>query len=257
MHYIAYLLVSLQLYAGVYCQSFPADLKKCKYGDGPCLTATANDLLKKYPKGIPELNIKPFDVLPVRDWLLVNDSQVGGAWYFFELLNQINYGFENTTITEIRGFDRDPTATKIEIHGKIPRLIYKGDYLAKGRMLWFVDINSHGTSESDFLNFQFDITLKVRIEYRNNKRYLKIYELVPNIRLDRWIMWLDNFFPDNFDLTIAINNLFNRNWVEFWNELEPSILRLFETVFRSMIDDLFDNVAYDDLFLAESQIESA
>ncbi|KAH8265364.1 hypothetical protein KR038_005256 [Drosophila bunnanda] len=256
MHYLAYLVVSLQLYAGVQCQSFPAGLKKCKYGDGKCLTASANDLLRKYPKGIPELNIKPFDVLPVRDWLLVNDSQVGGAWYFFHLINQVNYGFENTTITEIRGFDRDPTSTKIEIHGKIPRLVYKGEYLAKGRMLWFVDINSQGASDSDFLNFRFDITLKVRIEYRNNKRYLKIYELVPNIRLDRWIMWLDNFFPDNFDLTLAINNLFNRNWVEFWNELEPGILRLFETVFRSMIDDLFDNVAYDDLFLEDVPIET-
>lgn len=69
-------------------------------------------------------------------------------------------------------------------------------------------------------------------------------------------MWLDNFFPENFDLTLAINNLFNRNWVEFWNELEPGILRLFETVFRSMVEDLFDNVAYDDLFLADVAAES-
>ncbi|XP_017118647.1 protein takeout [Drosophila elegans] len=251
MRYLVYLLISLQLYVGLQCQTLPAKIKKCHYGDGKCLVESTNALLRTYPKGIPEVSLKPFNVVPVRDWLLVNDSQVGGAWYFFELLNQINYGFENTTITEILGFDRDPTSSKIEIHGKIPRLVYKGDYLAKGRMLWFVDINSHGTSESDFLNFRFGLTLKVRIEYRNNKRYLKIYQLVPNIRLDRWIMWLDNFFPDNYDLTIAINNLFNRNWVEFWNELEPGILPLFETVFLGMIEDLFEKVPYDDLFLAD------
>jgi len=64
-------------------------------------------------------------------------------------------------------------------------------------------------------------------------------------------MWLDNFFPDNEDLTIAINNLFNRNWVEFWNELEPGILSLFETVFLSLFEDLFEKVPYDDLFLAD------
>ncbi|XP_017102887.2 protein takeout-like [Drosophila bipectinata] len=251
MDLLNYLLIGFQLFVGILGQAFPSNIKKCHYGDGKCLMESANALLKNYPKGIPELNLKPFDVLPVKDWLLVNDSQVGGAWYSFELLNQINLGFENTTITQIRGFDRDPTSTKIEIHGKIPRLTYKGDYKAKGRMLWFVEINSTGTSSSDFLNFEFDLTLKVRTEYRNNKRYIRIYELVPNIRLERWIMWLDDFFPDNFDLTIAINNLFNHNWVEFWNELEPGILRLFETVFRSMIDDLFHNVPYDDLFLPD------
>ncbi|EDW96211.1 protein takeout [Drosophila yakuba] len=250
MHFLAYVVITIQLFVGLQCQKLPAKVRKCHFGDGKCLVESANALLRDFPKGIPEVNLNPFNVLPVRNWLLVNDTQVGGAWYYFNLINQINYGFENTTITEIRGFDKDPTATKIEIHGKIPRLVYKGDYVAKGRMLWFVDIHSQGTSESDFLNFRFVLSLKVRVEYRNNKRYLKIYELVPNIRLDRWIMWLDNFFPDNEDLTIAVNNLFNRNWVEFWNELEPGILRLFETVFLSLFENLFENVPYDDLFLS-------
>ncbi|KAH8384160.1 hypothetical protein KR009_012324 [Drosophila setifemur] len=253
MHLLGYVLICSPLFIGLQCQGLPPKVKKCHYGDGKCLVESANALLKNFPKGIPEINLRPIDVVPVKDWLLVNDSRVGGAWYNFELLNQLNYGFENTTITEIRGFDRDPTSSKIEIHGTIPRLVYKGDYQAKGRMLWFVEINSHGTSNSDFLNFKFDITLKVRTEYRNNKRYIKIYELVPNIRLDRWIMWLDDFFPENFDLTLAINNLFNRNWVEFWNELEPGILRLFETVFRSLVEDTFDSVPYDDLFLPDDE----
>ncbi|BFF90327.1 protein takeout-like [Drosophila madeirensis] len=254
MHYLPCLLwIIVGFFVGLQCQTFPDTVQKCHYGDGKCLAESANALIRNYPKGIPEINLKPFDVVTVKDWLLVNDSQVGGAWYYFLLYNQINLGFENTTITEIKGFDRDPTKSKIEIHGKIPRLVYKGKYQAKGRMLWFVDINSQGDSNSDFLNFRFDLTLKVRTEYRNNKRYMKIYELVPNIRLDRWIQWMDDFFPDNFDMTIAINNLFNRNWVEFWNELEPGILRLFETVFLGMIEDLFHNIPYDDLFLADAE----
>ncbi|XP_034662604.1 protein takeout-like isoform X2 [Drosophila subobscura] len=235
MHYLPCLLwIIVGFFVGLQCQTFPDKVQKCHYGDGKCLAESANALIRNYPKGIPEINLKPFDVVNVKDWVLVNDSQ-------------------NTTITEIKGFDRDPTKSKIEIHGKIPRLVYKGKYQAKGRMLWMVDINSQGDSNSDFLNFRFDLTLKVRTEYRNNKRYMKIYELVPNIRLDRWIQWMDDFFPDNFDMTIAINNLFNRNWVEFWNELEPGILRLFETVFLGMIEDLFYNIPYDDLFLADAE----
>ncbi|EDW84803.1 uncharacterized protein Dwil_GK14312 [Drosophila willistoni] len=247
------ILLGLVFLTGLQCQKLPKGVSKCHYGDGQCLKDTANALIQNYRKGIPEIYLKTFDVVNVRDWVLVNDSQVGVAWYYFELFNQTNYGFENTTITEIKGFDKDPTLSKIEISGTIPKLIYKGQYNAKGRMLWMVNIESSGNSVSDFLNFQFHLTLKVRTEYRNNKRYMKIYELVPSITLDRWIQWLDDFFPENFDLTLAVNNLFNRNWVEFWNELEPSILRLFTTVFMDMFDELFYNIPYDDLFLQDDE----
>lgn len=160
-------------------------VKKCHFGDTECIKNSANELIRHYPKGIPAIGLKPLDVVPVKDVVLVNDSQVGVAWYYFQLIDQINYGFENTTITEINGFDEDPTSTKIVVKGVIPRIIYKGNYNAKGRMLWMVDINSSGESESEFLNFFFEFTLKVLTEYRNNKRYLKIYQLVPNIGVDR------------------------------------------------------------------------
>lgn len=150
-----------------------------------CIKNSANELIRHFPKGIPAVGLKPLDAVHVKDTELVNDLQVGAAWYYFQLINQINYGFENTTITEINGFDEDPASSKIEVKGQIPRLIYKGNYNAKGRMLWMVDINASGESESEFLNFSFDFTLKVQTEYRNNKRYLKIYQLVPNVRVDR------------------------------------------------------------------------
>lgn len=125
------------------------------------------------------------DVVHVKDTVLINDQQQGVLWYFFELFNQINYGFENTTITDIKGFDEDPTSSKIIVKGQIPRLIYKGFYNAMGRLLWMVQINTTGESESEFLNFRFDFTLKVQTEYRSGKRYLKIYQLVPNVYVDR------------------------------------------------------------------------
>ncbi|KAM8706102.1 hypothetical protein ACLKA7_010396 [Drosophila subpalustris] len=224
MREVFIILLCLQFCVILECAIFPKGVKKCHFGDTECIKNSANELIRNYPQGIPAIGLKPLDVVPVKDVVLVNDSQVGVTWYFFQLVDQINYGFENTTITEINGFDKDPTSTQIVVKGVIPRVIYKGNYNAKGRMLWMVDINSTGKSESEFLNFFFEITLKVLTEYRNNKRYLKIYQLVPNIGLDRWVQWLENFFPENTDLTIAINKLFNANWVEFWNELEKPIL---------------------------------
>lgn len=64
-------------------------------------------------------------------------------------------------------------------------------------------------------------------------------------------MWLDNLFPENMDLTIAINELLNTNWLEFWNELEPAFLTIFSSVFTSMIEDTFQKISYDDMFLKD------
>ncbi|XP_068158042.1 uncharacterized protein [Drosophila tropicalis] len=166
------------------------------------------------------------------------------------MYDQVNYGFENTTITKLIGFGKDPTTEYMEIHGNIPSLIHKGKYLANGQIL-LVHLNATGESTSDFQNFHFILKLKVRMEYRNNKRYLKIYELVPRVSLDRWIIWLEDFFPENSDLTTAVNKVINSNWVEFWNELEPAILDVFTDVFTHLVGDVFQKTPYDDLFLAD------
>jgi len=65
----------------------------------------------------------------------------------------------------------------------------------------------------------------------------------------RWVFWLDNFFESNTDMTIAINQVFNLHWVEFWNELEPTNLKIFASVFRDIFEDIFKKVSYDDMFL--------
>lgn len=66
-------------------------------------------------------------------------------------------------------------------------------------------------------------------------------------------MWLDNLFPENMDLTIAVNELLNANWLEFWNELEPAIQNIFSGGFTSMIADIFEKISYDDMFLKDNE----
>jgi len=143
-----------------------------------------NSVIKNFPKGIPAIGMKPMDVVGMSDLELWNNDALGGVWYKMKLFDQVNYGFENTTITQIKGFGKEPTATTMEIHGQIPSLIHKGKYFATGRV-WLIALNSTGESYSDFQHFRFTLKLKVITEYRNNTRYLKIYELVPIINMKR------------------------------------------------------------------------
>lgn len=43
----------------------------------------------------------------------------------------------------------------------------------------------------------------------------------------------------------------NEHWLEFWQELEPGMLKTFELCLMSILKKVFDNVAYDDLFLPD------
>lgn len=66
-----------------------------------------------------------------------------------------------------------------------------------------------------------------------------------------WVTWLDSLYKENTDLTIALNNIINENWLEFWQDLEPGMLKTFELCLMSILKKVFDNVAYDDLFLPD------
>lgn len=65
----------------------------------------------------------------------------------------------------------------------------------------------------------------------------------------RWIIWLDGLYKENTDVTIFMNKLFNENWVEFWNDLQPGLVKAFTNAFTVLLNRVFDNVAYDDMFL--------
>ncbi|KAH8295411.1 hypothetical protein KR018_010947, partial [Drosophila ironensis] len=223
-------------------------IQRCYYGDSECIVQSMNNIIRYYPKGIPSIGMKPIGAVDIEDAEIVRNDPVGAVWIKLRMFEQVNYGFENTTITKVLGFTKDPTRSLLEIHGEIPSLVHKGKYSVTGRF-WLFALNSTGESDSDFQNFRFSLKLKVIMEYRNNKRYLKMYELVPRVRMERWIFWLDEFFPENSDLTISINRLINKNWVEFWNEIEPSALNIFRGVFTHLIGDVFEKVPYDDLFL--------
>lgn len=63
------------------------------------------------------------------------------------MYDQVNNCFENTTITQVRGLNRDPTSFAVEIHGEIRSLVHKGKYVVNGKILFF-EMNSLGSSSS-------------------------------------------------------------------------------------------------------------
>ncbi|XP_034662601.1 protein takeout [Drosophila subobscura] len=231
----------------------PEDIEKCRFGDSPCLVRTLNDLIKRYPKGIPEIGLPPLDKYSFPDTSVLDSPHRGPIWMTFHMRDNVHKGFNNATVTHVEGFLQDPTKQQIILKARLPRLVHDATYDMQGRFMLFV-MNATGKLQSDFQNFRVTLTIKVILEYRNNKRYLNIYDMVPVIDLDRLICWFDNLYRENEDVTIALNNSFNKHWLEFWNELEPALLRSFSAGFTVLLSTVFEKVAYDDMFLPDIDI---
>ncbi|XP_017874152.1 PREDICTED: circadian clock-controlled protein-like [Drosophila arizonae] len=251
MHkYSLLFVILLMLYKTSLGIELPDDIKKCHFGDSQCLINTINDLIRRYPNGIPGIGLAPLNVTQLDDISIVNRPNGASVWLSFYLQNLTNKGFNNATITQVIGFNKDPSSSSMIIKAHIPRLIHKGTYNMLSRILLF-RANATGSFCSEFLNFRLEMLIKTIQEYRNNKRYLRIYELKPKVDLQRWIISLDSLYTENTDMTIVMNNVINENWLEFWQELEPSMLKTFELCLTLILKRVFDNVAYDDLFLPD------
>lgn len=246
-----FFVVFLQLIIASSSQTFPKYIKKCHFGDLKCIKESMNSVIKRFPKGIPDIGMKPIDIVKLKDYQFWNRAVFNNIRLNYKLYNQAMYGFENTTITQVQGFGRNPEDNHLEIHGRIPSLIHKSNFRANGRV-YVINMNSTGRSTSDFQNFRFILKLKVIMEYRNNSRYLNVYELSPIVTINRWILQLDDLFKENLDLTLAINKVFNDNWLVFWNTFEQRILDVARRVLIGLIKNIFDKTPYDQMFLKDS-----
>ncbi|XP_017074737.2 protein takeout [Drosophila eugracilis] len=209
----------------------PEDVEKCNFGDSTCLVRSINALIKLYPKGIPEIGLPPLDAYNFSESIILESPHRGPIWINFRTLDNVNKGFNNATVTHVEGFLYEPNQKQIVLKARLPRLLHEASYHMEGRVMLFA-FNTTGRLTSDFQNFRITLTIKALVEYRNGKRYLKIYNLVPSVALDRWIVRLDDLYKENSDVAILMNQVLNDKWVEVWNELQPGMIKSFHHWFH-------------------------
>lgn len=163
------------------------DIQKCHFGDSQCIVGSINDLIRRYPKGIPQIGLPPLDETNLYNVTILNSPKSGPIWVDFQMRDTVNKGFNNATITHVEGFDQNPTERKMIVKARVPRIIHEAKYDMEGQILLF-KANTTGTVQSDFQNVSLTLTFKVIVDYRNNKRYLRIYDLVPFVEVNRLVI---------------------------------------------------------------------
>ncbi|XP_043950769.1 uncharacterized protein LOC108027061 isoform X2 [Drosophila biarmipes] len=112
----------------VAAKQLPSDVEKCRYHDDKCLLRSSNWVIRRYGKtGVAQMNIEPVDAIKVPPYELKRGNRDQPFWHDWRVSDQWVYGFENTTLTKIQGFDRDPRRSQVEIHGRVPSVRSRHD----------------------------------------------------------------------------------------------------------------------------------
>ncbi|KAH8301518.1 hypothetical protein KR059_005289, partial [Drosophila kikkawai] len=225
-------------------------IKKCHFSNDSCLIDSFNSFIEVFARGMPRLGFKAFDKFPLPDIPVYNCSHDRPIWMSFILRNPVFKGLENATVYRVKGFDRDPTKKMIRLKYRIPRVEVEGIFYYQIKVGFF-ETSGSGPIKFDLQNARFTTIFKVYIEFRKEKRHLKLYSFESQLELDRMIFLLDNLFADNSDLTFAINRVLNTHWLEFWNELEPNFIPALSRMGVNRTQEFFDHFSYDDLFLRD------
>jgi len=139
-------------------------------------------LIRRYGKtGLPEINLEPQDAIKVPPYTLQRGNRDLHFWHDWNVSDQWVYGFENTTLTKIQGFDRDPRRSQVEIHGRVPSVSSTLRFQFLSQFLT-LKVNTTGRAKSDFQNFRFILKFSLTAD---DKGYAKIYKLTLNLDLDR------------------------------------------------------------------------
>ncbi|KAH8338944.1 hypothetical protein KR074_005873, partial [Drosophila pseudoananassae] len=242
-----------------------SDVQKCRYEDEKCLLRTSNALIKRYGKtGLPELSLPPLNVFKVRNGELDGGDPNGAFWSKWILTNHWVYGTENISLSRIRGFNPDPGRSQVEIHGRAPSLRSKVHFEFLSKFL-SLHVNASGEADSDFQNFRFITKFSFSPE---KEGFVKIYNLDLRIEIDRyeflyifcvlslktyvcifsWIQDIHNLFVSNTDLTVIANQWINKNWKEYWVDLEPQVTTEMKLEFTKRLNSIFSAIPYKDLF---------
>ncbi|XP_017836096.1 uncharacterized protein LOC108595380 [Drosophila busckii] len=172
-----------------YSTQLPQQIDKCQYNDAECIRENINKIIQLYPEGVPELNISSFKEFRPADLELIDTARVGGLWITMRLLNQVIAGMENATVRQVSGFQRDPNKSKIDITVHVPRLTHRSSYAMELRWLTLVQTNTTGACYAEFHDVNLSLNLKVIVRYQQQRRYLTVYQLTPQLQLGR-IIWI-------------------------------------------------------------------
>ncbi|KAJ3654881.1 hypothetical protein Zmor_014034 [Zophobas morio] len=230
----------------------PPWLIACRRSD-PELNKCLNDLFAKmFPelaKGIPEMNVDPFEPLPL-DKVTVSKG-AGPITLTGGLFNLVVAGPSNST----------PTYTEFDIPNKkwnfglnLPLLNIKSQYNLKGKIL-VLPLVGHGPCDLRLTDVQSNVKADMKFLSVEGREVVKIENMHVTFTVGGMKVKLHNLFNGNKVLGQTVNQFMNQNAVEIIGELSDSIGESLAGIFTDVMNNIYTKIPMDLWLLSDEDYE--
>ncbi|XP_075145219.1 protein takeout-like [Haematobia irritans] len=235
---------------GLSCQccsgNLPSDLEKCKVGDNECVRNKIMEIVKKYPKGNPNIGLPNISEFQMNNLIISRANSNSPLQLNLKFSKLITYGVENLLIEHTSGWTKD--VKNIEIKAKIPWLKLVGDYETNGKVLLF-NLESKGKGNFEMSDCKAHFKVQLKLEKREDgKNYAKLTKLKITFKPEKLSFRMDNLVKDSKELTDTINNVLNDNWRDLWNELSDGISNGLSEAYMNILTSVLNKIPYDDFY---------
>ncbi|XP_055389247.1 protein takeout-like [Condylostylus longicornis] len=222
----------------------PPDVKKCKYEDEQCFIEQFNYVLSNKKNGDRSMNLVSLEPLEITSISIQQPS--GSVTIDLRFFNSKLHGLSEARLFSAKGLHKDITKP-CEFRAKGDTIMLIGDYKIDGRVL-FLPISGGGAANMTIRDYEFKLKYDGTFVEKKGKKHGKVRKLVADLKIGDLDIDFENLFNGNKQLSDNMNVFLNENWREIWNEVKKSAIGAFESVFRTLIDNTFSKLPYDELF---------
>ena len=152
--------------------------------DNECIASSITAVLHKYPKGNEELALKSVEAGKLKDIVISEAKSDTPVQLNLKMPTFTLNGIETATISNLRGFSRDPKKTKLELDISVPEVTVWGDYIATGKIL-VLPMNGHGKAVLKLKNLKIAVKVKTSVKVKDGKNYIHFDKLKSKSKVDK------------------------------------------------------------------------
>ncbi|XP_060648516.1 uncharacterized protein LOC132786111 [Drosophila nasuta] len=228
--------------AGKYLTTQPSELTPCHLGDPSfesCFTKNMQTIFITWNNGPPgSNNLGPFDPLTIKRLKI---SQAGNN------VITINADFKNLVVkgasqAVVKKATYDPDRGLVKGLLSIPKLRFEFDYKLKGHVL-LLNLNGQGNGffETEKITTLVEVVVKPRItpdaSFSDVQSSKVTFPEIGGFRIK-----LNNLFGNDKQLEETAHTIFNENWRQFYDILQPAIEQAIQAVMLDRANKIFSYV---------------
>ncbi|KAL0281490.1 UNVERIFIED_CONTAM: hypothetical protein PYX00_002463 [Menopon gallinae] len=232
--------------------ALPTFIKTCSR-DQPdfdaCLLSSLQKLHPYLVKGIPELDLPPFD--PFKRDEHVTEYSNGFVQFKATVRDFVTYGITGLKFLQVRTKFEDEKDMLIEVDMTVPKMKAEGKYRIQGKFLGS-DLFTRGSFEVTLVNVTATWDIHGSLETVDGEKYLKINEFGITPEIGDMRIYASDLFNGNQLLTQTALQLFNQNWRQVYGEIQPHTRKTWDEIMREYANNVFMKVPFDKVFPVSS-----